>query len=77
MKIKREQLQAYLDNYEITAATLARDMGVAVSEIETLLKGEAVNEKTARQFIYFFGADEAVKFIDWEAIGKENPLDKS
>ena len=75
MKIKKELLQAFLDKYNITAAVLAREMGVAVSEIETLLNGEAVNEATARQFIYYFGADEAVKMIDWTALGKKNPFE--
>lgn len=74
MKIKKELLQAFLDKYGITAAILARDMGVTVAEVEKLLNGETVNEDTARRFIYYFGADEAVKMIDWAAIGKENPL---
>lgn len=74
MKIKKELLQAFLDKYGITAAILARDMGVSVAEVEKLLSGETVNEDTARRFIYYFGADEAVKMIDWAAIGKENPL---
>ena len=42
-------------------------------EINTLLDGGAVNEATARKFIYYFGADEAVKMIDWAAMGKEIP----
>ena len=74
MKVKTELLQAFLDKYAITAALLAREMGVAVAEVEKLLDGKAVNEETARRFIYYFGADEAVKMIDWAAIGKENPL---
>lgn len=75
MKVKKELLQSYLDKHWKTAASLARDMGVDEKEIETLLRGEAVNEATARRFIYYFGADEAVKVIDWAAIGKLNPLD--
>lgn len=74
MKIKTELLQAFMQKYELSAAILAREMGVAVAEVETLLSGKAVNEDTARRFIYYFGADEAVKMIDWAAIGKENPL---
>lgn len=74
MKVRKERLQNYLDERRITAAELARDMGVNEQEIETLLRGEAVNEATARRFIYYFGADEAVKMIDWAAIGKQNPL---
>lgn len=74
MKIKTELLQAFLDKHGITAAILAREMGVTVAEVEKLLIGGAVNEETARRFIYYFGADEAVKMIDWAAIGKVNPL---
>ena len=48
-------------------------MGVNETEVETLLRGKAVNEATARRFIYYFGADEAVKMIDWAAIGKQIP----
>lgn len=77
MKVKREQLQNYLDKRGISAAILARDMGVKDKEVESLLSGEAVNEATARRFIYYFGADEAVKMIDWAAIGKQNPLTDS
>ena len=74
MKIKKELLQAFLDKYGITAAILAREMGVTVAEVEKLLGDTAVCEETARRFIYYFGADEAVKMIDWAAIGKQNPF---
>lgn len=74
MKIKTELLQDYLDEQEITATILARNMGINAAEVEKLLSGTAVNEETARRFIYYFGADNAAKFIDWAAIGKENPL---
>lgn len=74
MKVRTELLQAFLDKYNITAAILAREMGLTVADIETLLRGEAVNEAIARRFIYYFGADEAVKMIDWAAIGKEKPF---
>lgn len=39
-----------------------------------LLGGTAVGEETARRFIYYFGADNAAEYIDWAAIGKQNPL---
>ena len=74
MKVKTELLQAIMQKYELSAAILAREMGVAVGEVEKLLGGTAVNEETARRFIYYFGADEAVKMIDWAAIGKQNPF---
>ena len=53
---------------------MAREMLVDEKEIKKLLCGEAVNEATARRFIYYFGVDEAVKMIDWAAIGKINPF---
>ena len=73
MKIKKELLQAFLDKYGITAAILARDMHIDEQAIKTLLEGGTVNEATARKFIYYFGAAEAVKMIDWAAMGKEVP----
>ena len=74
MKVKTELLQAFMQKYELSAAILAREMGVAVAEVKKLLSGTAVGEETARRFIFYFGADEAVKMIDWAAIGKENPF---
>lgn len=73
MIIRKELLQAFLDKYGITAAMLAREIGIDEREIQTLLDGGAVNEVTARKFIYYFGADEAIKMIDWAALGKEIP----
>ena len=74
MKIKKELLQHYLSEQKMTATILARNMGINAAEIERLLNGLAVEEETARRFIYYFGADDAAKFIDWAAIGKQNPL---
>ena len=74
MKVKTELLQAFMQKYELSAAILAREMGVTVGEVEKLLCGTAVNEETARRFIYYCGADETVKMVDWAAIGKQNPF---
>ena len=74
MQVQKEQRQNYLDGRGISAATFSRELGVNEKEVETLLLGEAVNEATARRFIYYLGADEATKLIDWAAIGKQNPL---
>ena len=73
MIVKKELLQAFLDKYGITAGMLAREIGTSEREIQTLLDGGAVNEATAQKFIYYFGADEAIKMIDWAALGKEIP----
>ncbi len=75
MKIRKELLQAFIDKYGITAALLAQEMHVDEQEIKTLLEGGAVDEETARKFIYYFGANEAVKMIDWAAMGKPVPTD--
>ena len=75
MKIRKELLQAFMDKYGITAALLAQEMHVDEQEIKTLLEGGAVDEETARKFIYYFGANEAVKMIDWAAMGKPVPTD--
>lgn len=76
MKIKKELLKAFLDKYNISVELLAKDMGIAAAMLETLLNGEAVDRKVAERFIHYFGAEEAAKMIDWDAIGKVNPLDE-
>ena len=74
MKVKKELLQAFLDKYSISAKILAQEMCISQAEIEKLLNGETVSEETARRFVYYFGADESAKMIDWSAMGKENPF---
>lgn len=74
MKIKVELLHAFMRKYKLTSEELAEDMGVAVEAIDALLRGEAVDEAAARMFIYYFGATEAARMIDWAGIGKINPL---
>ena len=74
MKVKRELLLKYLKKNGMSAADLAHQMGVSLAEVEKMLSGETVGVNTARKFIRYFTADEAQRLIDWEAIGKENPL---
>ena len=74
MKIKVHLLQAYLDKHKLSVSDLAKEMEISVTELEKLLNGEAVDQKTARRFIYYFGAKKAQRFVDWEAIGKKNPF---
>lgn len=74
MKIKVKKLKAYLLQHNLSAADLARNMGVDTADIETLLSGDAAKEPVARLFIHYFGADKAAELIDWDAIGKVNPL---
>ena len=74
MIVRKELLQAFLDKYSISAKILAQEMCISQAEIEKLLNGETVSEETARRFVYYFGADESAKMIDWSAMGKENPF---
>ena len=43
-------------------------------KLPTKKRERGKNEETARRFIYYFGADNAAEYIDWAAIGKQNPL---
>ena len=74
MKVKVEMLLSYLEKRGMTKERFAEETGISAAEIEKMLAGEAVDEPTARKFIYYLGADEAQQFIDWEAIGKKSPL---
>jgi len=74
MKIKTKVLHEYMQSKEMTVTDLAKEMEVDAAEIEKLLNGESVSEDVARSFIFYFGANEALSFIDWEAMSKENPF---
>lgn len=74
MKVKTKMLQAFLQTKGMTKEVFAEEIEVNLSEVEKMLNGEAVDEKTARKFIYYLGAGEAQRFIDWKAIGKTNPF---
>jgi hypothetical protein len=39
-----------------------------------MLDGKAVGVNTARKFIRYFNPETAQRLIDWDAIGKTNPL---
>lgn len=71
---KRNHWKETRRHISLEYSILAREMGVAVGEVEKLLDGTAVGEETARRFIYYFGADNAAEYIDWAAIGKQNPF---
>lgn len=74
MKVKIQKLQKYLKKRGMSNDDLARAMGVSVSEIRKMLEGRTVGENTTRKFIRYFSVEEAQAMIDWEAIGRENPL---
>jgi len=70
MKVKKKLLRRLLDDYVMSAAEFARDMDVDVSEVEKMLNGEKVGERTARRFIAYVGPIEAERLIDFGIDGK-------
>lgn len=74
MIVKKEKLQAYLDEHKLTRAEFARRLGVEVAEVDKMLAGEPVEYPTAKRFIYYMKAHRAQHYVDWKAIGVENPL---
>ena len=74
MLIKPKALSEYLDKNGMTVAGLACKMSVKACEVEKLLNGETAGVNLARKFIYCIGADTAQHLIDWDALGKKNPL---
>ncbi|MCM1404369.1 MAG: hypothetical protein NC133_02610 [Prevotella sp.] len=73
MKIKKQILQSFLSKYDISEELLADELNVELSEVKKLLNHESVQEATARKFIYYFGTDEIIDLIDWDAMGKKRP----
>jgi len=74
MKVKVKLLQNFLDRAAMTAADLAREIGLIAPEIETLLRGEAVGRTTAAAVVDYFGVDYSTYLIDWDAMGRPDPL---
>lgn len=74
MIVKKEKLQAFLNERGLSQQKFAAKLGVDVTEVDKMLSGEAVGYDTAKKFIYFMRADRAQHYIDWSAIGEENPL---
>ncbi len=76
MIVKKEKLQTYLDKLGYTRTEFAAQLGVDVTEVNKMLSGEAVGYDTAKKFICHMKADRAQHYIDWSAIGADNPLEK-
>lgn len=74
MIVKKEKLQAYLDERKLTRADFAKKLGVEVTEVDKMLSGEPVGYDTGKRFIYYLKAHRAQHLVDWKAIGVKNPL---
>lgn len=74
MIIIPELLLEYLNSKKLTPEKFAEIIAVPTGEIEKLLAGQAVERPIAKKFVFYFGAYKAQFFVDWNAIGKTNPL---
>ena len=74
MIVKKEKLQEFLEKRKLTKSEFASKLGVDVSEVDKMLSGEPVGYETAKRFIYYMKAHRAQHYVDWKAIGVENPL---
>lgn len=74
MIANKEKLRSFLEAKKWEMQDFANLIGVDKSETDKLLNGERVGYDTARKFIYFFKAELAQHYIDWQATGVKNPL---
>lgn len=74
MIANKEKLRSLLGAKKWGVQDFANLLGIDKSEAEKLLNGERVEKDTAHNFIYFFKAELAQHYIDWEATGVKNPL---
>lgn len=74
MIVKGKRLSKLLQERKMTRQAFADKLGVEVTEVDKMLSGEAVGYETARKFVYFLTANCAQYYIDWQAMGKKNPL---
>ena len=66
MRVKGKKLRQLLNDYVMSNAEFARDMGVDVSEVEKMLNDESVGAETTRKFFGYLGPIEAERLIDWK-----------
>lgn len=74
MIANKEKLRSFLKAKKLSEKDFAELLNIEQSEADKLLNGERVGKDTAHNFIYFFKAELAQHYIDWEATGVKNPL---
>lgn len=74
MIVKGKKLSKLLQERKLTPQAFADKLGVDISEVDKMLSGVAVGYETAKKFVYFLTANCAQYYIDWQAMGKKNPL---
>lgn len=74
MIANKDKLRSFLKAKKLSEKDFATLLNIEQSEADKLLNGERVGKDTAHKFIYFFKAELAQHYIDWNAIGVKNPL---
>ena len=74
MIANKEKLRSFLKAKKLSEKDFAALLNIEQNETDKLLNGESVGKETAHNFIYFFKAELAQHYIDWQATGVKNPL---
>ncbi len=74
MYIYEDRLKKFLANQGWSAQRFADELGVELSEVEKMLKGEYIGVDTARKFIMYFKIPLVLAYIDFDKTGVENPF---
>lgn len=74
MIANKEKLRSFLKAKKLSEKDFAALLNIEQNEADKLLNGERVGKETAHNFIYFFKAELAQHYIDWQATGVKNPL---
>lgn len=74
MKINRNKLVKYLEESGGSMRDLAKQLNWSLEKlISVLFENGALNEEDAREFVYFVGAKEAMKIINWRQMDVRKP----
>ena len=71
--IKGWKLEKYLNSKGKTVRDFADALDIEMKEAYRILSGGKVGLEIARRLINYYGAGQARKYIDWEAMGIKDP----
>ena len=74
MALNPDSMERLLESYKWTPRNFAAALNLYMEEAYQLLGGEKVGYYPARSFIEYYGASFATNYIDWPAMGMEDPM---
>lgn len=75
MILKYRIMAAILRKNGVSAAMVARELGISVEElVKTLKEGWPLGYEEAKTLLAMFGAEDMAKAVDWEAINASCPI---